>query len=1341
MKLTSLFFLFFFSFTIVFSQNTNAKFYTLSMKDGLSSNQVTTIFKDSKGLIWIGTKEGLNKYSGFKITSYKSNSYNNNGLVGDNVSSIIEDKQGVLWIGTSTGLNRFNRETETFTHFFTHQKSLSQNVVKVLFVDYQGYVWVGYEGKLVKFNPKTKKIVPLSNNNSTNKFLSNKTAVCIFEDSNKNLWIGTWDDGLLKVDADRSKAIFYINNPSNSQSLPYNRVSALYEDKNKQLWVGHYNAVLSVLNPETGEFTYLKNNLFADRGEITSILPMGSNQLWICQGKALGKVNNMNLNDVSFQTTNIKDPHGFTADYAVRMYKDNTGIVWMATTHGGVSIYDPNRDKFAPFLHQIGSEDETEKYYVNTLCIDKQDNAWIGTYQKGLFFYNTSNNAFTHYGGSDLGVLEESITAICYLKSGFLLLGTLDGILIFNPQTRKKVGFVEQYKSASNNNLQQRIKLLYQDRRGGIWVATEKDIGLIEGERFTRFSPQQIISPTITQLTEDRAGNIWIATGSGLVKYDWKTKRTKQYSFDASKKNTINFSMIHCVYKDTDQTLWVGTREGLSYYNPKADVFQSYRFKPPLLDQNIYQIIEDQKMNLWLMTESGLSKLNRKTGEMNSYNEGDGLYLNPHLLSSDSRGNLFAASKSSGFYRFNPDKIRINLVVPPVIINGLSIMNKPVEITPNQDNGVLQKHISLTSSIELKYDQSVLGFELAALNFTLPEKNQLAYQLVGFDKDWIYTTADKRYVTYTNLSAGTYTLRVMGSNNDGVWNTQPTSIQIVVLPPFWRTYWAYLIYLVLVGLSLYAYRYYSILRFQEKANAEMSALKLRFFTNVSHEFRTPLTLILSPLINLKKELVQDNFLKERFLEHLGLIERNANRLLVLINQILDLQKANTGKLKLEFSQGDLIPFMQSLYSSFELLALQKGIQFQFKSTIKQLNGNFDFDKLEKIVTNLLSNAFKFTNDIVTFSLQVESNKLIIEVSDNGVGIPPEKEKLIFDEFYQIKNDCNKSNEGSGLGLALTQDLVKLHGGSIHVQNETEKGTKLTVIIPLNIENLDVDNTSLVICNELPIIPNGKLLQKRNNRFDSENPDTHLPLILVVEDNLDLRGYIYDVLYKNFRVMEAENGKVGLDKALEQIPDLIISDIMMPEMDGIELCGVLKNDVRTSHIPIILLTAFSAIETKIIGLETGADDYITKPFDAEILLVRIKNLIDGRRQLQLKFQHDIVNTTKYTSNEMDEQFLKKAMELVEQNLENEDFEIQSFIKGMGLSRTSLYVKLKALTGQSVSEFIITARLRNAAQLLLKGHLNISEVYYKVGFQSRSHFNESFKNQYNMTPTEFIKKNKH
>ncbi len=660
------------------------------------------------------------------------------------------------------------------------------------------------------------------------------------------------------------------------------------------------------------------------------------------------------------------------------------------------------------------------------------------------------------------------------------------------------------------------------------------------------------------------------------------------------------------------------------------------------------------------------------------------------------------------------------------MITGFLMNNQQVAVEPDADDALLQKSIATTPKITLAYDQSMLEFEVAALNYTLSEKNRFAYQLEGLNSTWIPLPAGKSSILFTYLPPGNYTLRVKGSNNDGVWNEKGVLLEIEILPPFWKSKLAYLFYFILAFGGLNAYRTNTLKRLSEKSKSDIDELKLRFFANVSHELRTPLTLIAGPLKQLVGEVQQGLFSKDRLLQQFSLMQRNTERLLLLTNQLLDLQKSETGTMQLNLSSGNLLYFLHSLFEAFVPMAREREMQYAFVSPLNQLYTQYDADKLEKIVVNLLSNAFKFTKSSVTMTVKIENEQLVITVEDDGIGIARKELENIFRNFYQIESPLStqKRGAGTGIGLALARELVLLHKGTIHAESELGNGSCFTVLLPI------LPTTE----NAQPLAEIGEALQEV-----SELPTADSPLLLLVEDNVDMRLYIRDMLQQHYRLIEAENGKIGVQRAIEDMPDLIVSDVMMLEMDGMELCHTLKNDERTSHIPIVLLTALGATENKLKGLQTGADDYVTKPFHAALLLVRIQNLIASRKLLQLKFkQPKELDPRELVTNLVDENLLKRGIELVESNMENLDFGIQQFIEGMPFSRRGLYNKIKAITGMTISEFIISIRLRHAAKLLLTYKFSISEISYKVGFQNRSQLNRAFKEQFSMTPTEYQRK---
>ena len=1320
----------------LFSQEQALKFYSLTTKDGLSSNEVNCVFKDSKGFLWIGTNKGLNKYDGKHFSVYKNNPANSSTISGNQVFAIAEDAQNQLWITTNRGLNRFEPSTETFAKIALSQNSTAfglESGLSLLLLDHNGHLWVSNERKLNCIDVLTAKPILLQGIDIANDIAKNITLSCIYEDKLGHLLLGFWDGRLLQLDPDRKHLRTIISRQANKPALFIAR--CMYEDTSKKIWIG---------TSENGLWTFDANRqqlsqpttIFGTT-EITSLIPVGTTQLCVGQGHSIKQINVYTNKLTSAYSHNSLDPTSFTAGYTVAGYKDNEGIIWYSTAKNAVCYSDAKRDRFAPFYHAIGTA-TADKYYVRAFAVDAQGDKWLGTYGNGLLHFDAARNKYTAYTQEKDGLSSNIITTICPLKSGLFLLGTPNGINLFQPKLRKLIPRNQYGYFGKSILLSSYIFHVLEHSNGNLWVAAGSGLELIQGEKHIHFDQFGLGKLEIRHLLEDKNGAVWIATAYGLYRYEAQLHSFVRYFNDPKNTNSLSDSDIQCLFTDSDGVLWVGTANGLNVYDAKNNSFKPYPLPAVMGDLSVYRILQDENRFYWLLTTNGLLKF--KGSVVRQYDQSDGLLVNPDFMSKDAGGRIYVGGAHTGFYAFKPQQIKDNILAPAVYITGLSIFNQPVVPEPLNKNAILQQHISYTREIKLSYDQTSLEFQVAALNYTFPEKNRFAYQLLASNKEWVMLDAGKSSIVLTHLEPGNYTLNVKGSNNDGVWNAKVTSLKIEVLPPFWRSVWAYFVYFLMMVFVFVYSRIVILSRFSEKSKSELERMKLRFFSNVSHELRTPLTLISGPLSQLIYEVKQGAFTKEKLLEHFMLMQRNTDRLMHLTNQLLDLQKTETGMLKLQLSVGDVKGFVQTLYAAFVPKAQEMNVQYLFIHDDEKIDTLFDPDKLEKIIVNLLSNAFKFCKTTVELKLTVQNNHLVIVVQDDGIGISQEYIHKIFDNFYQIDNSTTRKTQGTGIGLALTRELVLLHKGTIQVESEPEKGTAFRVELPIVLNA----NVSKPIPDEVALTTDN--CQLSTDEFAESTDNSQLstadsPLVLIVEDNPDLRLFMRSVLADRYRMVEAENGKVGVELALELMPDLIISDVMMPVMDGMELCDTLKNDERTSHIPIILLTALSATKSKLKGLMTGADDYVTKPFDAQLLMARIENLIALRRKLQLKFQQlPQLPLAEVTTNAADEKLLKRAVELVEKGIENQDFNIQQFIEGMNMSRAGLYVKIKALTGLSVSDFINSVRLRRASQLLLSNEFTIAEIGYKVGFQNRSQLNRAFKEHFLMTPTEFIQKNK-
>jgi len=1019
---------------------------------------------------------------------------------------------------------------------------------------------------------------------------------------------------------------------------------------------------------------------------------------------------------------------------------------------------------------------------------------WIGTKNGGLNKYDRNTGSFTHYRHDPGNVNSLSSDFIfTLLESQFqgrneLWIGTSGGLDKFNLNTKKITCYqhVPGDPYSISNNI---IRSIYEDKTGALWIGTRNG-GLNKFDRTSgKFHRKKYYIGEALVIFEDNTGTFWAGTSGGLARYNSDTDDFIYYEHDPGDPYSLSHRSVLSIYEDKSSGLWIGTRDGLNLYNRETNNFTRYKVKDGLPSNVINGILEDDFANLWLSTNHGLTKFNPEQNTFRNYDLLDGLQSNQFMHNASclsKKGEMFFGGVN-GFNVFHPERIEDNPHIPDINLTDFKIFNKKVdvntEVLRDHDGKLyLPKHISNISEIVLSYKESVFSFEFVALDYQSPQKNQYAYKMEGVDPDWVFTDASRRFASYTHLESGEYVFRVKGSNNDGLWNEEGASITIIITPPWWKTNLAYTLYVFLVGFIVFSIWRIQTNRFRMKHELELEQLhakkleevdhmKSRFFTNISHEFRTPLTLIKGPL----KQLLSGEF-TGNIREQYKLMLRNSDRLLNLINEILDLSKLESGKMKLQVSKSDILQLVKRLVMSFSSLAESKNITVKFNTNERSILGYADRDKLDKIVTNLLSNAFKFTPEggeiILDFELRnAESNKkknyeyIQITISNTGPGIPIGQIDKIFGRFYQQDNNYKKDGEGTGIGLALTKELVEACHGEISVSSIPNKSTTFVVTLPISKEcfkkdeiieppqtaspaqddqlkvQIDISPSSIEDSRQ-KTSPSSRPVRIKSSKI-SQVSSIQKPVssILIVEDNPDVTSYISSIMENDYQIITAENGSIGLNKASKKYPDLIVSDVMMPEMDGFELCKKLKSNELTSHIPVILLTAKADLESKIEGLEFGADDYISKPFEAEELKVRSKNLIDQRRKMREKFTNMIeINPGEITATSLDEQFLKRLMDVFENHVTDSDFNTEDFAREVGMSRSNLYLKVQALTNQSVNEFIRSLRLKRAAQLLRKNTGSVSEIAYEVGFNSVSHFSKVFSKQFGTSPGKFTKPDK-
>jgi signal transduction histidine kinase/ligand-binding sensor domain-containing protein/DNA-binding response OmpR family regulator len=1356
-------------------QKTNFQFSRLDISKGLSNNQVNSFFKDQKGFLWIGTMSGLNRYDGYEFKVFRHDLHDTNTISDNFILGIMEGPEGKLWVQTRSGFNIYDPVTEKFDRNVTGQLrkfGIPGGSVSSVRKNANGdFLFLIDQHIIYKYVVAASKSFILYKTNSPSLILSAFT-----EDDKKKYWL-IYSNGLIEAIDSTGKQILQSDLPSKI----YGKDSAnysLFSDSDNDLWIyassGNPNGVV-LYHPETGSYTHLeKDNGYPrlNTNLIVSIQQDDKGNIWICTDHGGVNIFNKKENTIQYLMNNVDDDKSLSQNSITAAYKDNTGIIWLGTYKRGVNYYHENIIKFPVYRHQPSTPYSLSFDDVNRFAEDAKGNLWIGTNGGGLLYFDRANNKFTQYlhqPNNSNSISNNVIVSLCIDHKQRLWIGSYFGGL--DCFENGKFKHYRHDPSNTNSLSDDRVWEIFEDSKMNLWVGT-LDGGL---DRFDREHnifyhhnttlSNSIHSNYVAAIIEDKQGKIWIGTNSGIDVLDNITGIINHYASSANNTAGLSNNDIISILEDSRGLIWIGTRDGLNVFHKRDKKFQSFRTDNGLPSNTILNILEDNKGRLWISTSNGISKIrvtinneNRDTSvhiSCTNYDELDGLQgteFNENAALKTSRGEIIFGG-ANGFNLFNPDNIITDKSLPNLVLTDLQIFNKSVGVGEKMEGRIiLPQSISNTSSITLKYNENILALEFAALNFSNPEKTKYAYLLQGFNNNWVITDGKMRKAIYTNLDPGTYTFRLKALNEAGKWSEKEIDFRIKILPPFWRSSLAFVIYGIMIVVALLIARKIILerarMRFEvehQRKEAEriqeLDAMKTRFFTNVSHEFRTPLSLILSPL---DKVIRKSSDAEQK--KQLHLIERNAKRLLNLVNQLLDFRKMEVQEFTLHLSKGDIVKFTKDITCSFSDISEKKDIQLGFKSNVETVIAFFDKDKLEKILFNLLSNAFKYTHAKGKVSVEMiyhdEKNNgilqpsLLIKICDNGIGIPADMHAKIFERYFQNNLPGNAYNYGTGIGLAITKEFVKLHEGIITVESEPEKGTCFTVLLPVktgenNFVVTEPEGASLISEKEASLqgdaSDNGAALLNHHPKRNT---------ILLVEDSEDFRFYLKDNLKHRYNVIEAVNGKEGLEKVKNFHPDIVVSDIMMPVMNGIELSQKIKSNPDTSHIPVILLTALTTVEKELEGFNAGISDYITKPFTFEILVSRIRNHLNLREQLRKKFQKLVdINPNEITITPVDEEFMKRALEIVEKNIQEPDFSVEDLSHELFISRVALYKKLLSLTGKSPIEFIRVMRLKRAAQLLQKSQMNIAEIAYEVGFNNPKIFSRYFKEEFRITPSQY------
>ena len=1320
------------------------QFKHLEVSDGLSNNSVNTICKDRDGFMWFGTATGLNRYDGYTFKIYQHAENDPESLPDNYITDIVEMPDGRFWINTARGYVLFDKEQDCFiTDVTGFMKNLeSGGVPEQVFVDREGNTCLSVAGEgCYRYKEGGKATFFSYVEHSLPEYGVTQIAEC----SDGLLLI--YNTGLL-VCLDHATLAIKWKFDEIKKYIPAGKTIefSLFVDRDNCIWAYSLMGIWAY-DCGTKSWRIDLTAIWSSRPDVIihAVAQDIEGRIWVGKDydgidvfeKETGKVTSLVAHDDNGRSLS----HNTIYD----LYADRDGIMWVGTYKKGVSYYSESIFKFN--MYEWG----------DITCIEQADEnkLWLGTNDHGILLWNRFTGKAEPFWRDAERQLPNPVVSMLKSKDGKLWVGTFNGGLYCMNGSQ-----VRSYKEGVGNALaSNNVWALVEDDKGRIWIASlggglqclEPSSGTFE--TYTS-NNSALLENNVTSLCWGDDNTLFFGTANqGVGMMDMRTREIKKVQGQSGSMKMSNDAVNH-VYKDSRGLIWIATREGLNVYDVRRHLFLDLSPVAEAKGSFIAAITEDQERNMWVSTSRKVIRVTVASDgkgsylfDSRAYNSEDGLQncdFNQRSIKTLHNG-IIVIGGLYGVNVFAPDHIRYNKMLPNVMFTGLSLFDEAVKVGQSYGGRVLiEKELNDVENVEFDYKQNIFSVSFASDNYNLPEKTQYMYKLEGFNNDWLTLPLGVHNVTFTNLAPGKYVLRVKAINSDGYVGMKEATLGIVVNPPFWMSWWAYLLYAIGLVVVFFLARYRMLKREREKfhlqqienevaKNEEINNMKFRFFTNVSHELRTPLTLIISPLEGMLKETT-DELQSTR----LQLMYRNAQRLLHLVNQLLDFRKGEMSTHQLSLSEGDIISYVHSVCNSFLLMADKKHIQFSFFSGIDTFSMAFDADKVGKIVMNLLSNAFKFTPEGGRVTVMIEHvagtpDMLEIKIADTGIGISDVDKEHIFERFYQADHKGVEETTGNGIGLSLVRDFVTLHEGEVKVFDNIGTGSVFVIQFPVKHVETQVQlppETGISIGEE-----EDKEI-KEETREETERKD--FPLLLIVDDNEDFRIFMRYSLELQYRVKLAVNGNEAWEMMQEELPDLVISDVMMPQMDGNELCRLIKQDKRTAHIPVILLTARQNTEAKLEGLQTGADDYVTKPFNMTILVLRIRKLIELSRYHRVTQGMIDPVPSEIVITSLDEKLIEKAIKYVEDNMSRTELSVEELSRELGMSRVHLYKKLLQITGKTPIEFIRVIRLKRAAQLLRESQLHVSEVAFEVGFNNPKYFSRYFKDEFGLLPSVYQEK---
>lgn len=1299
------------------SFNVNASYFrSYQVEDGLSHNSVWAVMQDSRGFMWFGTNDGLNKFDGEKFKIFRKVQGDPFSLGNNFIHCLKEDSQGRFLIGTKQGLYVYNNDNENFTHVVLNNDKNKDVSINAIMEDPDGNIWLACHGfGLYKLNPNLSIQKHYLSNNSTNS-LSTNFIWSITKDYDGDIWLGTAGKGLICFNPKTGRFTNYIN--ENHLKINDPTVFSLFCDIDNNIWIGTASHGLCRYNVRSKKVSYfMTNGVF----NIKSIIEYSDHELIMGSDKGLIKFDRYLE---TFDLINNKSSFDNLTDNSIfSIARDREGAFWISTYFGGVNYYSPAINKFSYF--PSSPKNSSKKNIISSFAEDNNGKIWVGNYNDGILLFNPKKMNFETTNYNDK---YSNIQSLLYDNGKLYLSLYGKGINILNTNngsnTNLAVNNIELISHGNNT-----ITSIHKTSKGTIYFCSEVGVSYIEPNSKTLQVVSKLDGKPVKDIKEDYNGSIWFAThANGLYQLTVDGKWIAYVNNPNDSTSLVN-NNVNCVYQDSKFRIWVGTEGGgLTLFNKKKNCFELVLDEESGLPSNIiYSILDDADGNLWVTTGRGLVEISSDLKVIKTFGFIDDLLkirfnLKCALRSSENR--LYFGG-TNGFVTFDPKQIAVNIKKPLLEITSFKIFNK--EITPETESSPLTKSIGKTKEVTLKYDQATFSFDFAALSYISPAHNRYAYKLEGFDKEWNYSTENKAY--YMNIPPGKYSFLVKGSNNDGIWS-DVVNISIKIKPFFlFSNLMIFLYIILLIALGIYSFRRYNrriealnqekLYKYETVKEKEMYESKISFFTNIAHEIRTPLSLIIAPLEN----IIHSEDGNQQTKSNLDIIIKNANRLLDLVNQLLDFRKIEGNMFQYNFRTQNIVKIITDVYNQYS--QNEKFNDLSVTLDIKQeiIKCNVDSEAIYKITSNLISNAIKYAKSKVEISVEIIDDHSLLSVIDDGVGLDEIYLEKIFEPFFQVQDNKNVLSTGSGLGLSLSQSLAIKHGGLISVKSEPGKGCIFTLKIPL-------------VNQESPIMENN--LEEEITPTVNQLIDSELDLkVLLVEDNKELRTFICNNLNEIYTVFEAENGLIALEVVEKENIDIIISDILMPEMDGLEFCNTLKGNAAYSHIPVVLLSAKTDTTTKIEGLKKGAEAYLEKPFSVEQLKAQISSLIENRNNIRKSFiQSPLQYFKQNIDNNVNAEFVEKLNNLILENMSDEKFTIESLSEIFFMSRSNFHKKIKGVTGMTPNDYIKLIRLNKSAQLLSSGKYKINEVCYLVGFNTPSYFAKCFHEQFGKLPKDFM-----